>query len=147
MNSADIYCCENFWVIFYQHEVLIAMVCFGDNVYSFSWKFISQKRNPKKKTKTCYKNEKACWEIKQSEKVFNLISLFLPAMGGISPYKYVTWQQPVGIGLTQKCWDEQRPVSWIIYLLTFWKMRVFCWDHKLQNIFNLIIQSFGDLKT
>ena len=100
MNSTDIYCCENFWVIFYQHEVLIAMVCFGDNVYSFSWKFISQKRNPKKKTKTCYKNEKACWEIKQSEKVFNLISLFLPAMGGISPYKYVTWQQPVGIGLT-----------------------------------------------
>ena len=24
---------------------------------------------------------------------------------------------------------------------------VFCWDHKLQNLFNLIIQSFGDLKT
>ena len=72
MNSADIYCCENFWVIFYQHEVLIAMVCFGDNVYSFSWKFISQKRNSKKKSKTCYNNRNACQEIKQSETVCNL---------------------------------------------------------------------------
>lgn len=72
MNSTDIYCCENFWVIFYQHEVLIAMVCFGDNVYSFSWKFISQKRNPKKKSKTCYNNRNACQEIEQSEKVCNL---------------------------------------------------------------------------
>ena len=31
-----------------------------------------------------------------------LLTLFLPALGGISPYKSITWQQPVGIVLTWK---------------------------------------------
>ena len=30
------------------------------------------------------------------------LTLFLPAMGGISPHMSVTWQQPVGIGLSLK---------------------------------------------
>ena len=30
-----------------------------------------------------------------------VLTLFIPAMGGISPYMRVTWQQPVGIGLTE----------------------------------------------
>ena len=34
--------------------------------------------------------------------VYFCLTLFLPAMGRISPYISVTWQQPVGIGLTQK---------------------------------------------
>ena len=29
-----------------------------------------------------------------------LLTLFLPALDGISPYMSITWQQPVGIGLT-----------------------------------------------
>ena len=48
------------------------MVCFSDNIVCFCWKFISQKRNTKKKSKTCYNNRNACQEIEQSEKVCNL---------------------------------------------------------------------------
>ena len=30
-----------------------------------------------------------------------MLTLFLPAKGGISPYMSITWQSPVGIGLRE----------------------------------------------
>ena len=41
-----------------------------------------------------------------------LLTLLLPAMGGISPYMSVTWQQPVGIGLNQLIYLKNPQISW-----------------------------------
>ena len=42
---------------------------------------------------------------KDFTKISSVLTLFLSAMGGISPYMSVTWYLPVGIGL-------KRPMTW-----------------------------------
>ena len=60
---------------------LLMHICFHDlfRWFSFFWRMICTRK---------------------SRENTSALTLFLPAMGGISPYMSVTWQQPVEIGLT-----------------------------------------------
>ena len=42
---------------------------------------------------------------------FSHLTLFLPAMGGISPYMSVTWQQTVEIGLTRDLSQAKKKIN------------------------------------